>query len=129
MERYVNWLWVWRSQPAYCRMHLVHNKEAKAIFENHNFVNWLLEMQLSCTIERIQSKQTSKVGHLMGYHATVVHLENLADAIELQPAMKGLRIEICTELLAYAMEKYSNGKDRRMKNAPNLFQLDKSSPS
>ena len=115
MERFVDRLWVQRSRPAYCRMFIAHDKEAKTIFENQNLTDWLQEMQLSCTIERIQSKQTSKIGHLMGYHATVVNLGLLADAIESQPAMQGLTIEIRSELLTYATEKYANGKDRQLK--------------
>jgi hypothetical protein len=99
MTKFVDRMWIEKSKNAYCRMLLTHNNEREAIFNDDALQRWIYESQLSLNIERIQSRKTGRAGHLMGYHATVANTINLASAIESQPEMQGISVEIRSEFI------------------------------
>lgn len=80
-------------------MLLTHNNDKETIFNDDPLQKWLYECQLSLNIERIQSRKTGRAGHLMGFHATVANTTNLATAIESQPEMNGISVEIRSEFI------------------------------
>jgi hypothetical protein len=99
MTKFVDRIWIEKSKNAYCRMLMTHNNEREAVFNDDALQRWIYESQLSLNIERIQSRKTGRAGHLMGYHATVANTINLASAIESQPEMHGISVEIRSEFI------------------------------
>jgi hypothetical protein len=99
LAKFVDRIWIEKSKNAYCRMLITHNNEKEAIFNDDALQRWIYESQLSLNIERIQSRKTGRAGHLMGFHATVANTINLASAIESQPEMHGISVEIRSEFI------------------------------
>ena len=99
LSNYLDRLWLARFMNPYCRMFITHDLAPTILFEDYELQQWLEDLQLSLEIERIQARKTCRAGHLLGYHATVVNSNNLADAIQMQPLMQGISVEIRSEFI------------------------------
>jgi hypothetical protein len=115
---YVESLWMAKGKSAYCRSLLLHNVTMDSLFNDHGLQSWLSEMDLAIAVERIQAKKLCNVGHLLGYHALAVNVENLADAIQNQPALKNIAIEVRSEFV-----KFGNKKSAAPRSQTKILQL------
>lgn len=108
LTKFVERLWIERTKNAYCKMLITHDEPSDKIFNDDRFQAWLYDSQLSLSIERIQARRITKAGHFMGYHALVANTTNLADAIEQQPIMRGMAVEIRSEFVVLNSKNNSN---------------------
>jgi hypothetical protein len=83
----------------------LHDTPRDTLFEDSSLQNWLGKLDLSITVERIQAKKTTNIGHLLGYHAVAVNAENLANALEMQPAINGISIDVRAEFVRFGNKK------------------------
>ena len=63
----------------------------------------------------LQSRRVARAGHFMGYHASVANTTNLADAIEQQPIMNGIAVEIRAEFVVLNSKNNSNTQRTKFK--------------
>jgi hypothetical protein len=110
MSIYLDTLWLSQGRAPFCRMLLAHDRPRDSLFSDDRFRHWLREHYITLTVERIQSKDTKLAGHLLGYRADIANVEDLADAIEAQPSMAGISIEIRNE--AIKGSKFGSKTDR-----------------
>jgi hypothetical protein len=75
------------------------------VFNDGGLQNWLSDQDLAINIESIQAQKITNVGHLLGYHALAANAQNLADAIQMQPAMQGIAVEVRSEFVRFGNKK------------------------
>ena len=121
MTRYVDRMWIEKGKSAYSRLLITHDLDPHLLFEDQSLQLWLDDANLSLAIERVQAMQTGCAGHLLGYHSTACSVENLADAIEQQPAMKGIRIEVRAEFIVLGDPKNCKGKESYTKKILKIY--------
>jgi hypothetical protein len=63
------------------------------------------EYDMSIVVERIQAQKICNVGHLLGYHAKATNMENLASAIQMQPGMQNIAVEVRAEFIKFGTSK------------------------
>jgi hypothetical protein len=99
MLRYVDRMWMERLKSAYCRMIINHDKDSDKLFNDPHLQTWLDDNEMSVQIERIQATKTACAGHLLGYQPFGCNTNNLSDAIEQLPLMKGISVEVRSEFV------------------------------
>jgi hypothetical protein len=112
MLKFVDRMWIEKSKPAYCRMIVNHDKDADSLFNDSQLQNWMEDNDLSLQIERIQSTKTACAGHLLGYQPFACNVDNLADSIEQNQLMKGIKVEVRQEFVVLADPKNKSAKNK-----------------
>ena len=110
LSNYLDRLWLSRFQNPYCRVYVTHDQVATFLFDDNELQQWLEDTQLSLDIERVQARRVCCAGHLLGYHTSVANSNNLADAIEMQPLMRDISVEIRAEYIKLDAKKGNKGK-------------------
>jgi hypothetical protein len=111
---YVESLWMQKGRSAYCRALMAHDLPVLTLFHDHGLQSWLEEFDLAIAVERIQAKRICNVGHLLGYHATTANLENLAEAIQMQPVMQAISVEVRSEFVRFGSARTSQRTDTKI---------------
>jgi hypothetical protein len=104
ISSYVDNLWMQKGCSSY-RALISHDLPMDTLFNDGGLQNWLSDQDLAINIERIQAQKITNVGHLLGYHALAANAKNLADAIQMQPAMQGIAVEVRSEFVRFVNKK------------------------
>jgi hypothetical protein len=115
---YVDNVWMQKGKASYCRAVMSHDQPAETLFNDSGLQSWLSDMDLMIGVERIQAKKICSAGHLLGYHALAVNTENLSEAIQNQPAMKGIQVEVRSEFV-----KFGNKKGPAQRSKTKILQI------
>ena len=114
LEEYVDKLWLQKGRSPWIRFK-AGNKDSKKILHD-DLTNWAKREDYTVAKEKIQAKNLSKVGFLMGYHPSALNASNLELALKQFENLKDIQIEVRNEGI-----QVSKSKPRSTARAPTIW--------
>ena len=108
LREYLSSAWLQKGKNPWVKFILRHNVKIDK-FEDEDFQDWFRPNECSFTREKIQPRETKKMGNLLGYHPSATNIRNLTESIESFPQMKDIEIEVRIECFqTQKKEKWDN---------------------